>query len=139
MPGSKRGLYYASDWQECEGPVFLVEGGSDTAAGITMGLSVVGRPSAQGGLAHLTTLLSAVSHGRRIVVMGERDRKDDGRWPGRDGAKTLWKGLRGGLRRRVEWRLPPGGQKDLRAYWSGIGVDPKAKDLAHSAGRAIYQ
>lgn len=51
--------------------VFLVEGGSDTAALLTEGLSVVGRPNNTGGVELLAELLRAVPTDRIIVVVGE--------------------------------------------------------------------
>jgi hypothetical protein len=47
------------------------------------------------------------------VVLGENDRKPDGRWPGREGAERVAARLRaGGVPALV--RLPPPGAKDLR-------------------------
>ena len=55
--------------------VLLVEGGSDTAALLSQGVSVVGRPSNTGGVELLAELLRAVPPDRVIVVMAEHDRK----------------------------------------------------------------
>ena len=45
LKGTKRGLTYAEDWATTDGPILLPEGGSDTAALLTMGLAAIGRPS----------------------------------------------------------------------------------------------
>ena len=51
-----------------------------------------------------------------IIVVGERDAKPDGRWPGRDGARSVAKELAKRLGREVRWILPPEGAKDMRSY-----------------------
>lgn len=53
----KRGLTFTDDWAQAEGPVLITEGGSDVAAGLTMGLSVVGCPSCTGGISFLVEML----------------------------------------------------------------------------------
>ena len=50
MLGGSAGLTYADGWDTGDGPILLVEGGSDTAALMTIGLNVVGRPSNRGGV-----------------------------------------------------------------------------------------
>ena len=51
-----------------------------------------------------------------ILVVGENDRKDDGHWPGRDGAKKLAAALARELGGRVRWTLAPAGYKDVRDW-----------------------
>jgi replicative DNA helicase len=114
--GSKRGLTFATDWAEAEGPLPIVEGASDTAAGLTMGMAVIGRPSATGGSRHLAELLNDFPEDREILVVGEMDAKDDGSWPGRDAAKDMATSLATALGRSVKWCLPPKKAKDLRAW-----------------------
>lgn len=116
VAGGQAGLTYASDWDTGNGPIFLVEGGSDTAALITVGFSVVGRPSNTGGGDLLIELLDAVPPSRTIVVVAERDEKSDGQWPGRDGAIKISQKLVQGLGREVHWALPPDNCKDSRAW-----------------------
>ena len=41
--GSRRGLSFCDEWDEFRGPTFLCEGGSDVAAGLTLGLRIIGR------------------------------------------------------------------------------------------------
>ena len=116
MAGSQSGLTYALDWDTGDGPLCLVEGASDTAALMTLGLSVIGRPSNRGGVSLLSSLLSAVPADRAIVVIGERDQKSDGNWPGRDGAIATAQSLMKALGRPVSWTLPPEHAKDAREW-----------------------
>lgn len=125
ISGSKRGLTYADDWHDSQGPVYLVEGGSDTAACMTMGLSAMGRPSNLGGVDDLAELLRP-HEDREIVVLGERDFKaDTNRWPGRDGAISIAKQLAEQLNRSIGWALPPEGFKDVREYLNAPGPKPE--------------
>lgn len=136
--GSRRGLTYASGWHEDRpGPIFLVEGGSDVAAGLTLGLCVVGRPSNLGGVDCLVRLLRG--HDRRIVLLAERDAKDRvtsaaihdpacqccGQcFPGMFGAVETANKLMTGLRRLVDWTFLPDGAKDLRVWLKWEGANP---------------
>lgn len=157
-PGSRRALTYCVGWDDYKGPVHIVEGGSDTAAGLTLGLCVIGRPSNLGGVRYLTRMLRTTVS-RRIVVFGERDRKkhEDLKplvqkrhdpkcrgciacWPGKFGAiqaaATLSKRLP--LRiRKVEWRLLPDEAKDLRAWLNAQAIDAEDTGAAFAAGRKI--
>jgi hypothetical protein len=135
--GGRAGLTYCSNWQTYGGPVFVVEGASDTAAGLTMGLAVIGRPSNVGGIECLAKLLRSVSDttDRRIIFVAERDRKKHEElkpkiqllhdpnckgcrkcWPGMAGAKSSATELSKKLGRIVNWSFAPGNQKDLRAW-----------------------
>lgn len=117
--GGQRGLTYAPDWQKNPGPVLIVEGLSDTAAGITLELPTIGRPSnkvPKDLLPELVALLKPLDPDRGIVVVGENDQDEEGRWPGRDGASETAKQLNKALNRPVQWGLPPGGVKDLREW-----------------------
>lgn len=139
--GSRRGLTYCEDWASYHGPVYLVEGASDVAAGLTMGLCVIGRPACTGGIAHLAEMLAGYRK-RRIVVVGERDRKSDLYiqqsknhdpkctacqvcWPGRYGMERTAKALRHKLNRKIAMGLPPEPAKDLRSWFVASGVEPR--------------
>jgi len=134
--GSRPALTYAEDWSDGIGPILIVEGASDVAAGLTLGLCVVGRPSNTGGVDYLTRLLS--KHGdRRIVLIAERDEKDratlvrhrpDCRccgqcFPGKFGAVQMSIRLSKRLDRIVEWSFLVDAAKDLRAWLNGKKAD----------------
>jgi hypothetical protein len=116
VKGGQAGLTYAKDWQMDPGPILLVEGGSDVAAALTMRICAIGRPSNNGGVALLADLLDQTDAGRQIVVIGERDEKPDGRWPGKEGAIGTATKLAEILDRSISWSLPPDNAKDMRAW-----------------------
>lgn len=128
--GGKQGLFYdPAVWSRGSGPILLVEGATDTAAALTMGLAAVGRPSNRGGIDHLAQLLRDVPADRPIVVVGERDQKPDGNWPGRDGAVSTATQLAKALHRAILWAMPPDLAKDtrefLRAVQGTVGAAPQ--------------
>lgn len=142
--GGKTGLTYALDWFLQPGPIWLVEGASDVAAGLTLGLCVIGRPSNIGGIDHLAKLLAEHTK-RRIIVMGERDHKskDDlaakhpGHkttclccqvcFPGFYGARHTCNALGDKLKRRIPFVLSPLGYKDLRDFVSVLSPSERRK------------
>jgi hypothetical protein len=114
MAGSQRGIYLPRGWQEEEGIVYIPEGPTDVAALLSLGLRAVGRPSCTGGLEYLTELFADTDD--EILILGENDEKEDGRWPGRDGARALASALARELGGRVRWTMPPEGCKDVREW-----------------------
>ncbi len=116
ISGSKRGLCLPIGWEERPGPILIVEGATDTAALVAMGLAGIGRPSAKGGVALLAELLADIPADRDILVLGEMDAKPDGSWPGREGAEHVAGKLSTALARPIDFALPPGGAKDMRAW-----------------------
>jgi hypothetical protein len=124
LSGSKTGLTYGSNWDTGTGPILLVEGASDVAALVTIGLSAVGRPSNFGGVEHLIDLLFDVPSEREIVVISERDEKPDGKWPGRDGAISTAAKLAEALERPIDWAFPPDNGKDSRAWLKSMPALP---------------
>ncbi len=121
---TRAGLSYVLDWNLNDGPVLLVEGPTDTAALWDLRFAVIGRPSNLAGVSLLAELLKDVPLHREIVVLGERDQKPDGRWPGREGAIRTAEGLADRLRRTVHWALPPDDAKDARAWKMAQGGRP---------------
>ncbi|MEQ8788448.1 MAG: AAA family ATPase [Pirellulaceae bacterium] len=113
---SGRGLYLPRGWHERRGPIFVVEGASDTAALVTMDLAAIGRPNVNAKVDYLIKALAAVSTDREIIILGEIDPKSDGRWPGRDGAEKVAEQVADALQREIRWTLPPAGSKDVRAW-----------------------
>lgn len=140
VAGGSRGLYYAAGWKETDGPIALVEGGSDTAAVLSLGGCGIGRPSNVGGVDLLVALLADAGR-RELVVIGERDRKPHDAlseqvrqrhdpqcegcaacWPGRFGAIVTAQQLSERLERHVAWSLPPGSAKDSREWLKAEGA-----------------
>ncbi len=131
IKGGTHGLFFARRWFEGEGPVFLPEGGSDTAVLLTLGLRAVGRPSNLAGQNHLIELLRQTQD--PVCVLGEWDEKPEKRgttvpqcaatcsgclncWPGMAGAKLTAEALQRALgTKRVSWCLVPGA-KDVREW-----------------------
>jgi hypothetical protein len=143
--GSHRGLTLVGGWVDGDGPAFLVEGPTDALALAACGLSAVGRPSNLGGAAMLAGLLGQLPEARQLVVVGENDRKPDGLWPGKDGAKRLAEELAGRLGRSVLCTLPPAEYKDVRDWvtdrfagaadgfdWNALGADIARDLVAHA-------
>lgn len=129
VPGGHRGLTFAHPLSRYAGssmadPVFVVEGASDVAAGLSMGLDVVGRPSATGGAEHLAELLKD----RHVVIVAEND------GPGQQGAKAIAGKLVGQVQ-TLRILSPPRPHKDLRQWYAAVGGSDKS-DLLLAAAEA---
>lgn len=117
IPGGARGLTLPNEWDELkDGPLFIVEGPTDTAAMICAGLNAWGRPSNTGGVEMLSVALKNVPEARPCVIVGENDKKPDGLWPGLVGAISVAGGLVERGRKNVFWALAPTDFKDVREY-----------------------
>lgn len=125
--GCRRGLVIPARLHQLGEPVLVVEGSSDVAACLVLGLAAVGRLSNSGGADDLAVLLD----GRDLLVVGENDGKDSGAWPGRDGAKRVAERLAAAEGEPVAWTLPPPDSKDVRE-WLRARV-AAGLDLADSA------
>tara|TARA_R110002072_G_scaffold19443_4_gene72020 strand:- start:2170 stop:4725 length:2556 start_codon:yes stop_codon:yes gene_type:complete len=110
--GAQRGLIIPENLHALPDPVLVVEGASDVAACLTLGLAAVGRPSNAGGAKHLVEAV----RGRAVLVVGERDARKDGSWPGRKGAVAVAQSLQRSGNTEVSWTLPPEGAKDVRKW-----------------------
>ena len=120
LPGGGRGLTLPKGWDEMgEGPIFVVEGPTDTAAMVCGGLQAWGRPSNSGGVAMIAEALGAISPNRSVVIVGENDCKPDGMWPGLIGAVSVAGNLQSKVRNKVIWSLAPTDYKDVREYLTG--------------------
>ncbi len=119
--GHKRGLTIPANLAELPDPVLLVEGASDVLAALAMSYAVVGRPGNRSGVDMLAELLAD----RDVLVLGEHDQKDDGKWPGKDGAKSIATGLARAWGKPVPWAMPPASHKDVRAFFvdDATGMD----------------
>ena len=113
ISGGKRGLYIPTSFSVRKSEIIVVEGGSDTAAGLTLGWNVIGRASASDGVSQLIPLLKSGTG--RILVLGDNDPKRDGTWPGRRGAEQAAKRLGAALRTDVLVTSIPMKYKDLRS------------------------
>jgi hypothetical protein len=79
--GSKEGVFYAFGNPNAT-TLYVVEGPTDTAAAMTLGLDCVGRPSCYGGVEEVRIIVRNQKY-RRVAIIADRD--DVGRW----GAKLL--------------------------------------------------
>ncbi|MEO2161696.1 MAG: AAA family ATPase, partial [bacterium] len=98
----------------------------------------MGRPSNYAGVDDIAILL----HGREVLVVGERDGKPDGSWPGRDGAMKTAGALASRWGCDVGYALPPKGAKDLRAYLHAAvadGLRLDAEEACRETGRALLE
>ena len=123
--GSNSGIFMKPYWWKIGGPVYVVEGPSDTAACIGKSLCALGRPSNVGGHEYLLTLIKRRAPDRDVIVVGERDEKQptddcpDGYhcagckscFPGLYGAKVMAQRLKAV---GATWRIPIGPYKDMR-------------------------
>lgn len=100
-----------------ENPVIVVEGFSDTVTALDLGFSAVGRPSDQAGMSYLTSLL----RGRDVWVIGENDKKPDGREPGKEGMISAFQNLTR-TAKSVRMVMPPSHVKDLRDWRKKDGI-----------------
>ncbi len=134
--GGHRGLTLPVGWQDGDGPVFVVEGPTDSAALTAAGLSAVGRPSKDGGGKLLAKLFAGWPTEREVVVVGENDPPaTDGTLPGKAAAVRVATDLAAALGRRVLVALPPLGAKDVRAWLTDgergdAGWDERGRELA---------
>jgi len=132
LPGSRRGIYIPEGWNTGSGAVYLVEGASDTAAMIELGLSVLGRPSCAGGEFEFAEVHKDFD--REIVVLGDRDEvKQDGSLPGQEGCQKTAKELTEMLGREVCWAIMPEGFKDPREFLLA-GGSKKLEDFLEVGG-----
>lgn len=68
--------------------LWIVEGATDTAAAVSLGLTVIGRPSCSGGLEYIRMLVNRIRLFLwRIVIVADRD------GPGLEGAEVLQRHL----------------------------------------------
>lgn len=145
IKGSRHGLYFdnLNIAPDKYGPIFMPEGGTDTAAIIGLYLNAIGRPSNTGGLDELAAVLSKFRHHKHLIVLGERDRREiknndhhDPKcpgcilcWPGLEGARLTARRLSAALGREVQWAIPDA--KDTRE-WVNLNR-PNSQDFLNAA------
>ena len=154
---SRHGLaYHSKSLNEVTQPILIVEGMTDTATALTLGLAAVGRPNNVCGGEMLVTLLD--DWRGRIIVMGENDQREpkmpEGKshsesckgcqfcWPGALGANTIAGILRKNLQRQhpiVSIRYPPHGAKDLREWFNRCKIKPNNQTACLRAGASLMR
>ena len=121
VSGSKSGLFYPADIAQ-GGEVVVLEGPTDTAAALTLGLNAVGRPSCNAGVEELTMLVERLRV-KKVTIVSDNDRAhrrpaDDAIWrPGSDGAFNLPQKLK----RIYRVVVPP--CKDFRDWAASASLD----------------
>lgn len=132
VPGSRftDATFTADGWHEGIAELYICEGATDTAALVEIGCSAIGRYTARGGISAIAELLGGWPVDRPIVVLAERDEKDDGSWPGKEAAIQVADGLSRLLFRDVRWCFPPGVAKDAREAVAGGAT---SLDFRHAA------
>ncbi len=111
----------ASPLPTSDSPIIVVEGATDTAAVLGLGLVAVGRPSNIGGISDVTALL----RGLPVIVVGENDEKSDGAWPGKFGAEKTLAAL-GVVCSSARIIYPPANRKDIREWIAYDGLSREA-------------
>jgi hypothetical protein len=136
MRRSQRGLIFPLDLADrvANSPVapgvrLVVEGPSDVAAVMTMGLAAVGRPNNFGGGAEIARLLKVIPKADRVIIVGEHDRKEDGHWPGQEGARRVARDA-AAIGSRLQIAFPESGTKDTREYLNRHVRFPATSDKA---------
>jgi len=121
VSGSKSGLFYPTDIAG-GGEVVVLEGPTDTAAALTIGLNAVGRPSCNAGVDELARLVERLRV-KKVAIVSDNDRAhrrptDDAIWrPGSDGAFNLPQKLK----RIYRVVVPP--CKDFRDWAASASLD----------------
>lgn len=119
-----------------DGPVFLVEGPTDTAAVLSMDLAAIGRPSCNSGDDLVVEWFKA-HPGREAVILANRDTErqagDRTVYPGQDGAAALADRLLS-VTRSVKVILPTEG-KDARQWLAAGATRDLLLTVAHDTAR----
>lgn len=119
IAGSRNGLfipYYTGEMVSETNEWYVVEGPTDTAACLSLGLRAIGRPSCSSGVDMTVAFLT----GKSVVIVSNYDQvkfRNDGSafQPGQDGSTVLADALLGRAR-EVRVIYPVGGHKDMRSW-----------------------
>ena len=109
LKGSRQGIFIADAWIDPPADIVVVEGPTDAAAALDLGLYAIGRPSCTGGGPELATFCQR-NGTKTLTICADND------GPGMAGAMALMASLR--VKRRVV-ALP---QKDVRAFVNAGGT-----------------
>lgn len=124
--GSRQGLFLP-DGIEGNGRLLVLEGPTDTAAALDLGLAAIGRPSCSGGIELIRSyVVRALTS--EVVVFADAD------GPGRTGAAELARRLAPFTRVRVA--EPPSPHKDLRE-WLRAGAQAADVERAIEAAQQV--
>ena len=124
ITGSKEGVFYAPTLVQPE-EIYVVEGASDTAALLSIGIYAVGRPAALGGLDALARIVGA----KRVTIIADADEA------GRRGASVTLRRL-SGVAAGTRVIEPQRGAKDVREW---IQKGATAERIRWVADGAIYE
>lgn len=95
ITGSHSGIFYAA--VSPPKTVYIVEGPTDTAAGLSCGMFTIGRPSCSGGGPQINHFLKLHPQVKEVVIIADNDepkqRNGGVFYPGREGAERLQKML----------------------------------------------
>lgn len=118
VKGSKQGLFIPTTALNTD--LYIVEGPTDTAAALSLGLMAIGRPSCRGCHDHVNQVIHRI-RARRVVIVADNDD------PGQQGAADLQKALR---ITSLIWTPPT---KDIRQYLIDGGtredIQSRIKDM----------
>jgi hypothetical protein len=157
LMGSRHGLIVPVTYcSMTDQPILLVEGMTDVAAALTLGISAIGRPSNCGGISLLIDCLW--NYRGPIIVMGENDQRIPKMpkgtihppacracpfcWPGKYGANAIAKALRHELPKpqpKIAIRFPPQQVKDLRAWLNAGRMNPEDAAACAKAGKSLMR
>ena len=117
-------------------PIFIVEGGSDAMALITMGFDyVIGRASCNSGAEQIKSVLKKIKASRVIIVADNDSVKSGGIRPGIEGAKKLKKEL--GYNSIII--MTPSPIKDLRQMLNKVGAETARKIINSQVNSGIWR
>ena len=128
VTGSRQGIFLPSPLVKVQPIAFLPEGPTDTAAGLSLGLYTIGRPTCMSGNDQVKAALKRLGIHRAVIVSDNDELKQlgprEGR-PGIEGAAKIKKEL--GIS-SIIW-IPPAPIKDLREFLNKGGT----KELIESS------
>lgn len=113
--GSREGLFFNPELTSRD--IVIVEGPTDTLAGLTLGLPTIGRPSCCGGVTLIADLCNRIRV-KNVIIIADRD------MPGRNGARTLANALESIVESVLVKSLP---YKDIREFLNDGGTRMQIK------------
>jgi hypothetical protein len=134
LKGGSEGLFIPNNLGACR-VLYIVEGPTDTAALLTMGLDAIGKPNCNGGTKFIVYFLATRPH-TKVVIVSDNDAPDrQGRHAGQDGARKL----AAVLRERVLATIMPRAHKDVREYLNFFAHSYSAARAIMTVDQAYWQ